>query len=329
MRTRFANRPEDPEEIIQVAHGRIDFVEPKALPRLEPSQVTVAGWPFDAAEARRRQESVGLPVQTRVELNNDVDLALALIPSGNFIMGSNSSRFSDERPVGGAAIRRPFYMGIMEITNAQYACFDPAHDSAYVSMTNKDHSRRGHPVNEPDQPVVRVAWDKADAFCRWLSDRTGRRFRLPTEAEWEWSCRAGTDTPFHFGDQDVDFGTFANLADQSLERLALRDSPKWHPRDNRFNDGAMVTSKVGGYQPNAWGLFDMQGNAAEWTGTAYRPYPYDKGDGRDDSRAEGTKVVRGGSWYDRPHRATASFRLDYPAWQPVYNVGFRVVMEIE
>ncbi len=329
MRTRFANRPEDPEEIIQVAQGEIEFVAPAQLPRREASQITVQGWPFDADEARRRQESVGLPVQTGVKLNDDVDLALALVPGGEFIMGSNSGASSDELPVSKTSVRSPFYMGVTEITNAQYACFDPAHDSAYVSMTNKDHSRRGHPINEPDQPVVRITWDKADAFCRWLSDRTGKRFRLPTEAEWEWACRAGTDTPFYFGDEDADFGSFANLADQSLERLALRDSPKWHPRDNRFSDGAMVTGNVGSYQPNAWALLDMHGNAAEWTGSAYRPYPYDSGDGRDNSQAEGTKVVRGGSWYDRPHRATSSFRLDYPAWQRVYNVGLRVVMEVE
>jgi len=329
MRTRFANRPEDPEEIIQVASHAIEFVEPIPLPRSEPSQITVAGWPFDANEARRRQESVGLPVQSGVQLNDDVELALALIPSGEFIMGWDNGRFSDEQPASRTTIERPFYLGATEITNAQYACFDSSHDSAYVSMTNKDHSRRGHPINGPDQPVVRITWEKAEGFCKWLSSRLGRRFRLPTEAEWEWACRAGTDTPFYYGDGDADFGPFCNLADRSLEQLALRDSPKWHPRDNRFNDGAMVTDNVGRYQSNAWGLLDMHGNAAEWTGSAYRPYPYDHGDGRDDPQAEGAKVVRGGSWYDRPHRATSSFRLNYPAWQRVYNVGFRVVMEVD
>jgi formylglycine-generating enzyme required for sulfatase activity len=73
----------------------------------------------------------------------------------------------------------------------------------------------------------------------------------------------------------------------------------------------------------------MHGNAGEWTRSAYRPYPYDPGDGREDPRAPGAKTARGGSWYDRPRRATSSFRLCYPPWQPVYNVGFRIVMEME
>ena len=97
---------------------------------------------------------------------------------------------------------------------------------------------------------------------------------------------------------------------------------------HRFNDGGMITVDVGRYEPNAWGLLDMHGNVGEWTRSAYRPYPYDPSDGREDTLAVGTKAVRGGSWYDRPHRATSSFRLPYQPWQRVYNVGFRVVMEV-
>jgi formylglycine-generating enzyme required for sulfatase activity len=251
---------------------------------------------------------------------------LALVPPGEFVMGSVEGP-ADEYPAARVKIERPFYLGTVEVTNAQYAAFDSAHDSAYISMTNKDHSGRGHPVNGEDQPVVRVTWEEAEAFCRWLSERTGKRFRLPTEAEWEWACRAGTATPFSYGTADTDFSPFANLADQTLEKLARRDSPKWHPRDGRFSDGGMVTIDVGRYQPNAWGLHDMHGNAAEWTHSAYRAYPYDAGDGREDPAAEGARAVRGGSWYDRPKRAASSFRLQYQPWQRVYCVGFRVVME--
>ena len=83
------------------------------------------------------------------------------------------------------------------------------------------------------------------------------------------------------------------------------------------------------YKPNAWGLHDMIGNAAEWTRSAYRPYPYDARDGRNDPAAAGTKAVRGGSWYDRPYRATASFRMHYQPWQPVFDVGFRIIVEMD
>ena len=102
----------------------------------------------------------------------------------------------------------------------------------------------------------------------------------------------------------------------------------WIPRDNRFDDGGFVTEPVGRYQPNLWGLHDMHGNAWEWTRSAYRLYPYHENDGRNDLALAGEeRVVRGGSWYDRPKRCTSSFRLFYPAWQRVFNVGFRVVCE--
>jgi len=99
---------------------------------------------------------------------------------------------------------------------------------------------------------------------------------------------------------------------------------EWFPKDARFNDGALLAVAPGRYRPNPWGLFDMHGNAAEWSRTAYRPYPYDPQDGRDDPACEGPKVVRGGSWRDRPKRSTSSFRLSYLAYQRVFNVGFRV-----
>jgi formylglycine-generating enzyme required for sulfatase activity len=91
----------------------------------------------------------------------------------------------------------------------------------------------------------------------------------------------------------------------------------------------MVTTNVGHYQPNAWGLRDMIGNAAEWTRSAYRPYPYNAGDGRDDPASAGTKVVRGGSWFDRPYRATVSYRMPYQPWQHVFDVGFRIIVEVD
>ena len=166
-------------------------------------------------------------------------------------------------------------------------------------------------------------------FCQWLSQKTGRRFSLPTEAQWEYACRAGTDTPLSYGDAKADFGKLANLADKRVTELCRRDSPKWIPSVQEVDDDAAVTNVVGKYLPNAFGLFDMHGNAAEWTRTVYRRYPYDPADGRDDPDCDGMKVVRGGSFYDRPERSRSAFRLSYPAWQGVFNVGFRVVMEAE
>jgi formylglycine-generating enzyme required for sulfatase activity len=294
--------------------------EPEAKPATQV--VECPGWPFDAAEAKRKQEATG-PATREVDLGNGVKLPLVRVPAGEFVMG-DSAGDPDERPLARAKIAEPFWMGRVEVTNEQYGLFDPSHDSRYISETNKDQTRRGVPVNGPRQPVVRVSWLQAMAFCRWLSQKTGQPFTLPTEAQWEYACRAGTASPFWYGDANTDFSSFANLADQALTPLARADSPKWHPKDARFNDQAEVTADVGTYQPNPWGLCDMIGNAAEWTRTTYQPYPY-AADGRDGSSDAGKKVVRGGSWYDRPLRARSAFRLSYQPWQGVYNVGFRVV----
>ena len=117
--------------------------------------------------------------------------------------------------------------------------------------------------------------------------------------------------------------------DNSMRELAYGGwrpkPPDIVPRDARFNDHALVTVNVGSYQPNAWGLHDTHGNVAEWTRTTYQPYPYDDNDGRNEITAGDRKVVRGGSWYDRPKRCRSAFRLGYRSYQPVYNVGFRII----
>jgi formylglycine-generating enzyme required for sulfatase activity len=166
---------------------------------------------------------------------------------------------------------------------------------------------------------------------------------LPTEAQWEYACRAGSDTPMHYGSLDADFARWANMADKTFATFGFTGKSvtgKFEIEggidylvaegvdlaDRRFDDGACVTAPVGGRRPNAFGLSDMHGNVAEWTLSAYRAYPYDPADGRDDPEALGEKVVRGGSYLDRPDRCRAAARYGYPAWQKVYNVGFRIVV---
>jgi formylglycine-generating enzyme required for sulfatase activity len=239
----------------------------------------------------------------------------------------------DEFPLTKVKIDRPFWMSQFEVTNALYAEFDPAHDSRYEHKGSWMFNEwdLGWPLNQPDQPVIRVSWSEAMAFCRWLSNKTGQKVSLPTEAQWEWACRAGTDSPFYYGDLDTDFSKFGNMADFTIRELVydVRDQypPDLVPRDARFNDKNLVTTNVGSYQPNPWGLNDMHGNVWEWTLSTYEPYPYNPDDGRNDITNTGRKVVRGGSWYDRPKRCRSAFRLSYPAWRKVYNVGFRIVIE--
>jgi len=326
MRTLFANRPENPEEYPTPPPERPDFVKPATVPEQKPKKLNVRNWPFGTAEAQRLQAAVGLETEVQIELAEGITMDLALVPAGEFVMGSFDG-YPDEYPQTSVRIDKPFYMGKFEVTNEQFAAFDPTHDVGYISIFNKDHSSRGVAVDRQRQPVIRLSYDRAVAFCNWLSQKTGEGVSLPTEAQWECACRAGTDTPMYYGDSDADFGRFANLADQQLNNLTRRDSPNWIPTIDRTNDNAVVTGDVGRYTPNAWGLYDMHGNVAEWTRTAYRPYPYNPRDGRDAPNTTGAKVVRGGSFYDRPKRARSAFRQSYPSWQKVFNAGFRVVME--
>jgi formylglycine-generating enzyme required for sulfatase activity len=276
------------------------------------------------------------PVERSINLAEGVVLQLVLIPAGEFLMGQADGS-DDERPLCRVNIAHSYWLGKFEVRNREYALYDPAHDSGYVSQLGTAVESRGYPVNGSDQPVVRVAWTEAVAFCHWLSRKTGERFSLPTEAQWEHACRAGTASPLWYGAVTNIFSEFGNMADRKLEEMARRvpgkliysDNPDWVLRDNHSLDHALVTTNVGSYLPNPWGLFDMHGNAAEWTRTTYRSYPYRADDGRDDLTDTGKKVVRGGSWYDRPHRCASGFRLSYPPWRGVYNVGFRVACEVK
>jgi hypothetical protein len=241
-----------------------------------------------------------------LDLGDDVTMRLVQIPGapkgdGDFGVG-------------------PFWMGICEVTNRQYAQVDPDHESRFEHRGSWIFSEEylGWPLDAPDQPVVRVSWAEAVEFCERLSDRTGRKIRLPSEAEWEYACRAGTSTPFWFGGEDADYTPCANLGDRSLRKLA---SDSWNPqppdlvdRDDRFDDGHLVTAPVGSFQPNPLGLYDMHGNVAEWTLGKY-------GD------QEERKPIRGGSWRDLPSDWQVTSRYGYPPHQKVFNVGFRVVCE--
>ena len=198
----------------------------------------------------------------------------------------------------------------------------------------KDHIYAGYPANKPEMPAIRVTWNESMDFCNWLSTASGQKVSLPTESQWEWAARAGSDQPFHFGESG--FEQHANLADESIGLLAVRGvNPKpvpvnarspvndFVPRDASFNDGRMIPDGTAQYLANPWGLYDMHGNVAEWTRSDYKPYPYVESDGASNDR----KSVRGGSWRDRPHRATSAYRLGYLPYQRVFNVGFRIIIE--
>jgi formylglycine-generating enzyme required for sulfatase activity len=312
---------------------------PRPDGRVAPGDASCPGWPFDRDEARRRQEAAGV-ARRSIQLGDGAAMQMVLIPAGAFLMGDGER--ADERPRTAVTIPRPFWMGRCEVTNAQYALFDPLHDSRVESRHAMQFGVRGFYVDGPRQPVVRVSWQRALEFCAWLSSKTGLKFSLPTEAQWEYAARAGAETPFSWGGADRDFSPFANLADLTLRDFVCDPYQKacvpfpnpgkyddWIPKDERFRDGGLVSEDAGRREANAWGLADMHGNAAEWTLSAWRPYPYRDDDGRNDPASGEPRVVRGGSWSDRPEDARASARLAYRPYQPVFDVGFRVVCEAD
>ncbi|MHB8971086.1 MAG: SUMF1/EgtB/PvdO family nonheme iron enzyme [Pirellulaceae bacterium] len=336
MRKLYAGMEDDPEAI---------FVGTTSPPR--PPQPLPAAQNRDMHEARQIAEAPLSPASEQpglqdlpvvsVPLADGICLEMVRIPAGEFVMGQEDGD-SDERPVCRVTIDTPFWMGRYEVSNEQFALFDATHDSRleHGDFLQFSPGERGWTLSRPQQPVVRVSWVEAMAFCQWLSRKTGRQFTLPSEAQWEYACRADTTTPLWYGHVQDDFSQESNLSDAShqvIERFGEYGRPEtippWRPAEVRFDDRSRVSAPVGCYQPNPWGLFDMHGNVAEWTCSEYLPYLAPQRTGEDRSVRDGgvRRVVRGGSWYDRPQRCRSAYRQAYAAWQPVYDVGFRVLCQ--
>jgi formylglycine-generating enzyme required for sulfatase activity len=250
-----------------------------------------------------------------------------------------------ERPAHTVRISKPFALGAYEVTVGQFRQFVEAtgyqteaeadgsggfgYDAearTYSADREPRYSWRNVGWTQTDaHPVVNVTWNDAKAFCVWLSGKEGRRYRLPTEAEWEYACRAGTKTRFWTGDEDSSVRGAENMADASLRKSW--DAATWV---QPWDDGEAFTAPVGRFRPNPWGLFDMHGNVIEWIGDWYAEDYYassPKGDPQGPS-AGTQRVWRGGSWYFEPRhaRTTARTGSNDPAFRDG-AVGFRVVRE--
>jgi formylglycine-generating enzyme required for sulfatase activity len=245
------------------------------------------------------------------EYTNSMGMRFVRIEPGIFTMGKDETPLPvevagaewrvngdfDEHPAHKVTISKSFYMGICEVTNEQYEKFDPEH--------RKLRGKRGFSEDD-DEAVVFVSWHDAVRFCEWLSEKEGLPYRLPTEAEWEYACRAGTDTPFHTGN---------SLPEESLKNAdELRQSDKIAPLH------------VGKAPPNDWGLYDMHGNVEEWCHDWYGPY------GADNQvdpvgRIDGDfKVTRGGSHTTEIYYLRSANRAGTIPEDRNWLIGFRVVL---
>jgi formylglycine-generating enzyme required for sulfatase activity len=214
-------------------------------------------------------QPVTLTRELTLDLGDGVGIKLVLIPAGKFTMGSPPTEKGrmwgeDQHEV---TINNPFYMGMYPVTVDQY--------SRFVRDTGRLHQNPRFP-QAGDHPVACVSWDDAQAFCKWSSKKTGRMVALPSDAQWEYACRAGSATKFYFGDNDDQLGDYAWFAGNS----------------------GNTTHPVGRKKPNAWGLYDMHGNVCQWC-LDYLP-SYNKGpndfDWNTGLRVRDFKVIRGGTY---------------------------------
>ncbi len=240
-----------------------------------------------AAIAPAAPDEEAPPPNPEQTLTNNLGMQFRLIPSGSFTMGSERGN-ADEKPVHEVILSKPFYLGIHEVTQAQWQA---------VMGSNPAHFK------DPNRPVENVSWNDAQEFCKRLSEKDSARYRLPTEAEWEYACRAGTKTEFYWGARFS--GDFA-----------------W-ARDN--SEGAAHT--VGGKKSNPWGLYDMGGNVYEWCQDNYGRYP--SSDQVDPLNSDGSRyhVDRGGCWYNDGEYCRSADRGGRLDDFRDFFVGLRVVRE--
>jgi formylglycine-generating enzyme required for sulfatase activity len=251
--------------------------------------------PFDSRQAKAHQRAWANHLGKPVQITNSLGMKFNLIPPGEFMMGSpkQEADHQDDETQHLVKITKPFYLGAHEVTQEQYE----------QVMGNNPSDRKG-----PTKPVANVSWNYAVEFCRKLSDEEGVEYRLPTEAEWEYACRAGTTTAYSFGNDASQLSNYG-----------------WY-RTNAWDIGEKYAHPVGEKLPNAWGLFDMHGNVREWCQDWYGPYERLKVVSDPTGAASGSgRVLRGGAFSLRPVSVRAAFRDDsYRPDYPNHAIGFRM-----
>ncbi|MCA2921183.1 MAG: SUMF1/EgtB/PvdO family nonheme iron enzyme [Microcystis sp. M038S1] len=260
----------------------------------------------------------------REDLGNGITLEMVAIPEGTFTMGTEDEEierlvkklrwegFRRERPQHEVTIK-PFDLGKYPITQAQWKAIADRQDLKVEKDLNHNPASSKDRSDSDRRPVEKVNWYDAVEFCARLSKLTGGEYRLPSEAEWEYACRAGTTTPFYFGETIT--GELANYC--ASNTYAEQAKGEYRPD----------TTPVGQFPPNAFGLYDMHGNVWEWCADTwhdnYKDAPTDGSvwiKNGDDNRSP----LRGGSWLNNPNFCGSAYRVNYD-WHFLFNNGFRVV----
>ena len=242
-----------------------------------------------------KQVASSAPLALGKPVVNSVGMLLVPIPAGTFTMGEANG--DDNETPHKVTLTQPFHLGQYEVTQEQYE---------KVMGTNPSNFKGGQ------NPVEQVDWNDAVEFCRKLSalpaeKKAGYVYRLPTEAEWEYACRAGTKTTYSFGDSDSELGDYA-----------------WYDENS-----GLTTHPVGGKKPNGWGLYDMYGNVWEWCQDYYAEYEKSPVADPRGPTSGSSRVVRGGSWFSDAQFSRSAYRYRYTPDFRNNNNGFRVVCELD
>jgi formylglycine-generating enzyme required for sulfatase activity len=309
-------------------------------------------FPFDARTARRYQEDYAKAARLPLGFTNRIGMEFVLIPPGQFEMGSsadepghNSGGYDETRHA--VTLTRPFYLAKSETTVGQYRKFVEA--EKYVTDIEKTGGGNAHdekavwkhrpgtqwrkpgfagPFELLDtHPVVHVSHNDARAFCRWLQESASPdagKYDLPTEAQWEWACRAGCDDRFWWGPDEDTTGKVANVGDRALKKV----HPDWPRTIMAMDDGHAFLAPVGSYRPNAFGLHDMLGNVWEFCSTRYGPYGKEPVTDPGDLDPKRGFVVRGGGWSNIAADVRCASRNADPPDFGHSNLGFRVAIQV-
>jgi formylglycine-generating enzyme required for sulfatase activity len=321
---------------------------------VEPQSLVVPFHEKQAGEARKAWASYA---QIDEQATNLAGMTMTLVPPGEFLMGSTPEQIAQtsqidptfkkesansEQPIHRVRISRPFYLSAQEVTRGQFArftratgykttCERPGGPSGmgFDRTTHKikaDRKFNWHNTAFPQDdthPVVNVTWRDATAFCTWLTWQEGRAYRLPTEAEWEYACRAGTTTLFSSGDDPESLAAIANVSDAT----ARTTFSGWHAITAK--DGYVFTAPVGSFKANAFGLFDMHGNVREWCGDWNADDYYGRSPETDPPGASSgkTHVVRGGAWTTTAAGCRSASRGASSPSTVSLSLGFRVAAD--
>ena len=298
----------DDDPTVPVKPSEPAQASPESKRRLRFSLEKVA----DADESTWRRDGADERAPFSVDLGDGLTLEMVPIPGTNFF----ASRF--------------------EITNEQFRAFNPSFDAGleYGDFIQFSPGEIGWLLSRKKQPVARTTWNDAAEFCAWLSEKTGRKFRLPTASEWRFAASGGDSTAKNwFGDAD-DYAPFENFADSTFAKIdpfswagRVDTLPAWRPADWNVDDRSRVSAPVGSYAANPFGLFDVQGNVAEWTSSevVQRREVVDETGAVVESSETPKKVVCGGSWRSEARKGTLDAERYFPARFNLRDVGFRVV----